>query len=99
MSKYIVKVDIDLKNLIPGFLKNRELDIQRLENALQEDDFETIRIIGHSMKGFGSGYGFHFISEIGKVLEIAGQESDYEKAKDCIEQIKDFMDHLKIQYE
>lgn len=99
MGKEIVIVDEDIKELIPGFLRNRESDIKKLTEALEEEDFETIRIIGHSMKGFGSGYGFRFVSEIGAVLEIAGKELDRKTAEKSIQRLREYFKNIEIRYE
>ena len=40
-DKIVVHVDIDLEDLIPGFLENRQKDVQSLENALKENDFKS----------------------------------------------------------
>ena len=95
----IVVVDKDLQDLIPGFLKNRETDIEKLTKAIEEEDYETIRIIGHSMKGFGSGYGFHFVTEIGKVIEEAGLKKDLKKANESLERLKLYFANIEIRYE
>lgn len=99
MMKEIVVVDKDLQDLIPGFLKNRETDIEKLTKAFEEEDYETIRIIGHSMKGFGSGYGFHFVTEIGKVIEEAGLKKDLKKANESLERLKLYFANIEIRYE
>lgn len=99
MMKEIVVVDKDLQDLIPGFLKNRETDIEKLTKAIEEEDYETIRIIGHSMKGFGSGYGFHFVTEIGKVIEEAGLKKDLKKANESLERLKLYFANIEIRYE
>lgn len=97
--KEIVVVDKDLQDLIPGFLKNRETDIEKLTKAIEEEDYETIRIVGHSMKGFGSGYGFHFVTEIGKVIEEAGLKKDLKKANESLERLKLYFANIEIRYE
>lgn len=99
MMNEIVVVDKDLQDLIPGFLKNRETDIEKLTKAIEEEDYETIRIIGHSMKGFGSGYGFHFVTEIGKVIEEAGLKKDLKKANESLERLKLYFANIEIRYE
>ncbi len=50
-EKIIVQVDPDLEELIPGFLENRKLDIEKLRSALNEKDFVNLGLIGHSIKG------------------------------------------------
>ena len=53
-----VYIEPGLEEIVPGFLENRRRDVQTLETALQQHDLNTIRVIGHRMKGDGGGYGF-----------------------------------------
>jgi hypothetical protein len=66
-----------LASLIPRFLENRHHDVTSLLEAVNWDDFETARILGHSMKkGSGGGYGFDGITAIGSEIERAAKHSD-----------------------
>lgn len=70
-DKIVIQIDADLEELIPGYLRNKQNDIDAIATALLKDDYEAIRIIGHSMKGSGGGYGFDLITELGKAIESA----------------------------
>lgn len=94
-----VHIDEELKELIPGYLKNRHKDIESITEALKNDDFSTIQTLGHSMKGSGGGYGFDLISEIGKKLEQAAKDKSRETITACLTELKDYLDHLEIVYE
>jgi hypothetical protein len=71
-----IRVDPELASLIPGFLENRRKDVTLLLAAVQTGDFETVRILGHSMKGSGGGYGFDGITDIGGDIEVAAKHRD-----------------------
>jgi hypothetical protein len=71
-----IRVDPELASLIPGFLENRRHDVTSLLEAVNRGDFETARILGHSMKGSGGGYGFDGITDIGGEIELAAKHSD-----------------------
>ena len=86
-EKIVVHVDIDLEDLIPGFLDNRQKDIQKLESALQENDFETLRSIGHNLKGVGGGYGFSDITEMGAEIEVGARANDLESISENIKKL------------
>lgn len=73
MERIVVQVDADLEDLIPGYLQNRRQDVDSILQALEKQDFETIRILGHTMKGTGGGYGFDAITELGRALEEAAK--------------------------
>lgn len=76
MEKIVVQVDADLEDLIPGYLQNRRQDVDPILEAVDKQDFETIRVLGHTMKGTGGGYGFDAITEIGRDLETAAKEAN-----------------------
>jgi PAS domain S-box-containing protein len=94
-----VPVDKDLKDLIPGYLQSRRSDAQKLQNAIAHRDYETIRILGHSMKGSGGGYGFHEITEFGAHIETAAKEQDLEGSKKWVDQLIWYLDHIEVHYE
>ncbi|MEO0293185.1 MAG: Hpt domain-containing protein [candidate division WOR-3 bacterium] len=95
-EKIIIKVDPEIKDLIPGFLQNRQRDINNIESLLKEENFEEIERIGHSMKGSGGGYGFTGISEIGRFIEMAAKEKDIQKIKKGIEDLKDYLNRIEL---
>jgi HPt (histidine-containing phosphotransfer) domain-containing protein len=95
-DKIIIKVDPDIADLIPGFLENREKDIEKMEDYLKTGNFEEIERLGHSMKGSGAGYGFGGISEIGKAIEIAGKEKDIEAIKEEMQKLRNYLDRVVV---
>lgn len=94
-----VSIDPDLQELIPGFLQNRRHDIQTLEKAVAVEDFETIRTLGHRMRGDGGGYGFSMISEIGRALEKAALEKHTQDITVCVQELTAYLDRIEIVYE
>ena len=76
-----VIVERDLQDLIPNFIQRRHDDLEKLREALATGDFETVRVIGHSMKGTGGGYGFDEISEFGAAIEKAAKDSASDDAR------------------
>ncbi|MGD9600861.1 MAG: Hpt domain-containing protein [Gammaproteobacteria bacterium] len=72
----IVHIEPDIADLVPGFLANRQRDVESLRTLLEQGDFTAIRIIGHSMKGAGGGYGFDHITDLGAGIENAALDGD-----------------------
>ncbi len=98
-EKIIVNVDPDLEDLIPGFLQNRSEDVKKLTDALEKNDFESLRSIGHSLKGVGGGYGFELMSEIGAEIETASKQDDAETVKTKIHQLDDYLKRIQVKYD
>jgi len=95
-GKFIVIVDEDLQDLVPGYLENRRKDVEELRGALARSDFEAIRVLGHKMKGSGGGYGFDEISEIGHALEDAAKQSQAAKIQEEIDRLQYYLDHVEM---
>lgn len=91
----IVRVDPDLEDLIPGFLENRRNDVSLILEALDEDDLETVRSLGHGMKGAGGGYGFDAITDMGAVLEKAAQRKDMSAIRECVAELSSYLDRVR----
>jgi HPt (histidine-containing phosphotransfer) domain-containing protein len=97
-EKIIVHVDPDIADLIPGFLENRHKDIKTMGEAVTQGDFETIQVLGHSMKGAGGSYGFDAITDIGKSLEQAAKDKDAEGIQRSVQELSTYLDCVEVVY-
>jgi HPt (histidine-containing phosphotransfer) domain-containing protein len=75
-GKIVIHAEVDLEDLIPGFLENQRRAAEKILNLVESDDYESIQRIGHSMKGSGGSYGFDEITSIGSYLELAAQDQN-----------------------
>lgn len=75
-DKIIVAVDAQIAALVPRFLAHRAADVDKIRAALAGADFESIRVVGHGMKGAGGGYGFPEISRLGALMEEGARRRD-----------------------
>jgi len=98
-GSFTVYVDSDLMEIIPGFLDNRRDDITAMQAAVEEGDFETIRLLGHDMKGSGGGYGFDGITDIGRSLEQAAKDQDQTEIGKLVQELVNYVERVEIVYE
>ena len=98
-EKIVVNIDIDLEDLIPGFIENRQKDILKLEQAIEEQDFETLRSIGHNLKGVGGGYGFHEMTTLGAAIEEGAKENNLENIDENIKKLSHYLANVEINYQ
>ncbi len=94
-----VIVEKDLEPLIPGFLQRRREDVEKLKQAMETMDMETLRVIGHSMKGTGGGYGFDGLSEIGAAIESAAKAGEQTVVSEQVEALVDYLNRLQVNVE
>jgi HPt (histidine-containing phosphotransfer) domain-containing protein len=97
-SGITVYVDSSLEEIVPGFLENRRRDVQTLETALGRNDFKTIGVLGHRMRGDGGGYGFDAISTIGEGMEQAAARQDTEAIRRHLSNLVDFLARITVVY-
>jgi HPt (histidine-containing phosphotransfer) domain-containing protein len=98
-KKIIIKIDPEVSELIPAFLKNRETDTQLLFEALSKEDYEKIERIGHGMKGAGAGFGFDAITEIGARIEKSAKLKDVFEIGKEIQELSEYVRSIEVVYE
>jgi HPt (histidine-containing phosphotransfer) domain-containing protein len=94
-----VRVSDDLRELIPRFLAHRRRELDELRAALACADLETVRRLGHGLKGVGGGYGFDEVTRIGGELERAGREGRLPAAQALVRELAEYLDTVEIRYE
>jgi len=97
-GKICIQIDSNLATIIPGFLANKERDLTTIESCLKQGDLQTIRLLGHRMKGDGGGYGFDQISTIGDQLEQAAIAHNLSVLHDQLEGLRDFLSRVEVVY-
>jgi HPt (histidine-containing phosphotransfer) domain-containing protein len=95
----VIQVDPDIRDLIPGFLESRADDVKSIHKALQDGDYETVRVLGHRMKGNGAGYGFDAITTIGMFLEQAAKEENPEDVRRWVDELISYLQQIEVVYE
>ena len=98
-EKIRIHIDRDLQDLIPNYLENRWKDLLVYQQALEKGDFDSIGVLGHSMKGSGGGYGFDDLSSIGRAIEKAANNRDKESVRKSIVDLTDFLKKLEVVYD
>lgn len=97
--RQIVTVAKDLEDLIPTFMKNRSKELETLRTALAGGDLETLRQLGHRMKGVGNSYGFEKVSVLGKQIEDGARDDNRAGLESCIAEYADYLARVQIVYE
>ena len=95
----IIHGDPELKDIIPEYLANRKQDVTTIAQALAAGDLDTIRVLGHRMKGSGGGYGFDAITAIGDILEQAAQSANTAAIRQQLQCLADFVERVKVVYD
>ncbi len=98
-EKISVHADPDLEDLISGFLEDWKEEVGFMRNALEKNDFETIRKLGHDMKGIGGSCGLDVITDMGGGLEKAAQALDGETIQKNLDTLSNYLERVEFVYE
>lgn len=103
-DKIVVHVDSEILELIPGFMENRRKEIGQLRADLAERRFEAVRVVGHTLAGAGSSYGFDDITRIGRELErtasaaASGADADVPRLQRLTDELEYYLQHVELSY-
>lgn len=97
-DKILVEIDQDLKELIPGYLENRNKDVEKMKELLANKDYEELKRLGHQIKGNAGSYGFSQMSVYGMNIEDACKNSQYDSIEENIKNIEDYLGKVEITY-
>lgn len=94
----IVRVDSDFEDLIPEFLDDWEEEAISMREALTKNDYETIRRLGHNMKGIGGSCGLDVITDMGAGLEEAAKAMDPEAIRKNLDSLVRYLERVEFVY-
>ena len=73
------------------YINHTSKELYKINNQLDLDSLEAIRIFGHNIKGSGGMYGFNEITNIGLQIEIAAKASDLDSIKSSLSELETFL--------
>jgi HPt (histidine-containing phosphotransfer) domain-containing protein len=81
---------------IPVFLQNCRQNVITMLGALDRGDLETVKFLGHRMRGAGGMFGFQAITDIGAALEQAAQSADTDALRKWVGELSRYLDRVAI---
>ena len=93
-----VIVDEELSAILPRFLGNVRKNPAAIAAAIARGDYETVRSLGHNMKGTGTSFGLPQISALGDRLERAAKEQSSDSILAANSELAQFLERLEIRY-
>lgn len=94
-----VVVDSSFEPLIPKFMANRTKEIMTMTDAVDKQDFDTIKQVAHGMKGVSGSYGFHAMTTIAGHVEAAAKVADDASIRKHLVTLAAYLERVQITYE
>jgi HPt (histidine-containing phosphotransfer) domain-containing protein len=96
--KKIIKVDAELADILPAYLKRRREELPRLPALLGAGDFQALAVIGHQLRGSGGGYGLDPLTGIGERMEKSARAKDRAALEAQAAELGAFLDELQLEF-
>ena len=93
-----VRAKAGLEDLIPEYLSNRKRDLGALADAVKRGNLPAAKVIGHGMKGSGTGYGFPAFTELGRGIEQCAVAQDAVGLSRLITELDEYLTRLEVVY-
>lgn len=93
-----VNIDPDLEDLIPEFLEELNLEMKNMQQAIQNEDFETLRRLAHGYKGASGNYDIKELFNIYLKLENAAKTKNKDKCQMYFDDADHFLEKMQINY-
>jgi HPt (histidine-containing phosphotransfer) domain-containing protein len=84
-----------LKELLDIYIEDFMEKYPQLEQAIEEEDFNSIKEIGHSLKGASGNLSLTGLQETAYGIELSGKEENIEQAKLLFARLKEEFTKLK----
>lgn len=97
-SAIIVNIDSELEELIPEFLDELEIEMDNMQQAINSEDYGTLRRLAHGYKGASGNYEIKELFNLYLKLENAANALDKEKCQMHFDDVLHFLKKMKINY-
>ena len=95
MDTILVRANPKFADRIPAYLQNCRQNGIAMLDALDRVDFETVKFLGHQMRGSGGAYGFQAITDIGAALQQAAESADTDGSRKWVDELSNYLDGAK----
>jgi len=76
--------------IVEKFLPRLETQVEAMDKAVAEQDFEELAGLAHWLKGSGGTVGFDIFTKPAAVMEAAAKNNDMDSVNRCLAEIKDY---------
>jgi signal transduction histidine kinase/CheY-like chemotaxis protein/HPt (histidine-containing phosphotransfer) domain-containing protein len=74
--------------LMPTYFRTRAEDLEKIHRALDNEDFKTLKALGHKIKGSSASFDFPQTSELSLNLEQAALAGDLAECRNVVQQLE-----------
>jgi CheY-like chemotaxis protein len=96
MDTILVRAEPKFADRIPAYRQNCRQNVIAMLDALDRVDFETVKFLGHQMRGSGGAFGFQGITDIGAAIQQAAESADTDASRKWVGELSSYLDRVEI---
>lgn len=73
------------------YLERRLKDFSELSTALERNELEVFKRIGHQLKGNAPTFGYDELAILGQNMEVAAESNDKDFARECLSKLQSWI--------
>lgn len=93
-----IPIEPGMEDVVPFYLDKRRKEISQYRQALANRDFDSIRMLGHKMRGTGAGYGFAELTSIGAEIEKSALTRNVFDIMTTVDKLARYIDRVELKY-
>lgn len=98
IAEQTVFIDSALEQVMDCYLSTEQENILLLESALDNQNFLLLMELGDKLYGHGTSFGFPFITQVGRKIELAAIAKDSFLLFSLINSLKTYLENVSIHY-
>ncbi len=91
-----VEVPDFVRELAPEFLRRQRYGLLSVASALKEGEFQSIQSFAHNMKGAGQSFGFEYLTDLGRQMEMAAKDRDAGALSKQFTSLKEYLTSVDV---
>ena len=92
----LLREDADFADIVIEFVDGLKGRLERMEEALRQADFDSLRNAAHQLKGSGGGYGYPILTERAAELELVAKAQSFQQCIDAIEELRSICARITV---
>jgi HPt (histidine-containing phosphotransfer) domain-containing protein len=96
-TKFLIRVPQGIpRELVAEYLERCRSGLPHLDAAVDQNQHDHVRMLGHRMKGTGTPYGFPRLTEIGAGIEQAATDQNSDALRLFVAELEEYLSRVEI---
>lgn len=93
----LVQEDAAFADIVTEFVEGLSDRLAKMESAVNDSDYERLRVAAHQLKGTGGGYGYQVLTEKASKLERFAQQKELSECKQALSELQNVCGRVVVE--